>query len=151
MVPLVFEQQVETLTTPSFAGTVKLHSILLRSSSTSSAPRTLKLFINRLDVDFGLAADLQPLQTLELSQTSEVQDIPVKRSAFGNVYSLTLFFEDNFGEDATEIYYLAFKGEFTKLNREPIEVFYEAAANPKDHTMIVGVGGMVGSSNRSGM
>ena len=32
--------------------------------------------------------------------------------------------------------YIAFKGEFLSLSREPVEVLYEKAANPKDHALI---------------
>ena len=77
---------------------------------------------------------------MNLSQTADVQDIPVKRALFNNTYSLTLFFEGNFGADVTNIYYLAFKGEFTRLIREPVEVLYEKAANPRDHVIGVGIG-----------
>ena len=130
---------------------MKLHSILLRTSQSDTAPRTLKLFLNRDDLDFAAAAELRPAQTLELSQTSDVQDIPVKRALFINTYSLTLFFEDAHGGDVSELSYLGFKGEFTKLNREPVEFLYEAAANPKDHANILGSKGMAASGPRSGM
>jgi len=122
-----------------FAGTVKLHSILLRSSTDDTAPQTLKIFVNKEGLDFSAASEEKPTQELALSQTSDIQDIPVKRTLFGNTYSLTLFFENNFGNDATVIYYLGFKGEFTKLNREPVEFLYEKAANPADHAPIVGL------------
>jgi hypothetical protein len=59
--------------------------------------------------------------------------------------------EDNFGDDVSRISYLAFKGEFMRLNREPIEVLYERAANPKDHAPIVGTGGMLQGTGRHGM
>ena len=135
----------------SFAGTVKLHSILVRSSTDGSAPRTLKVFLNKNDLDFSAVSDLKPVQVLTLSQTSDIQEIPVKRSLFGNTYSLTLFFEDNYGDDATNIYYLGFKGDFTQLLREPVEVLYEKAANPKDHTPIVGVNDMAAQGPSHGM
>ena len=41
----------------------------------------------------------------------------------------------------TRISYLGFKGDFMRLIREPVNVLYEAAANPADHTAIVGVKG----------
>lgn len=135
----------------SFTGVVKLHSVLIRSSEDSSAPRTLKLFSNRDELDFSTASELQPTQTLELSQTSEIQDIPVKRALFGNTYNLNLFIEDNFGDEVTRIYWIGFKGEFSVLNREAVEVLYEKAANPKDHTLIQGVGGMASQGMRHGM
>lgn len=125
----------------SFTGQVRLHSILIRTSTTDSAPKTLKVFVNRDDLDFSTASELPPTQTIELSSTSEIQDLPVKRALFNTTRSLTLFFEDNFGdgeEDVTRISYLAFKGEFMKLSKEPVNFLYEAAANPADHKAIVG-------------
>lgn len=121
-----------------FAGQVKLHSILLRSSLSNSAPRTLKVFINRDDIDFSAAGDLPPTQEFELSQTSDIQEVPVKRALFGKVQSLTMFFEDNFGdgeEDVTRMSYAGFKGEWMQLGRAPQNIVYEAAANPSDHKL----------------
>jgi hypothetical protein len=122
----------------SFTGQVKLHSIRIRTSNSSSAPQRLKVFINRDDLDFSSASDLSAIQEFHLSQTSEIQDIPVKRALFGKVQSLTLFFVDNFGqgeEDVTRITYLGFKGEWMQLGRAPTNVIYEAAANPSDHAL----------------
>lgn len=83
---------------------------------------------------------------------------------FGNTYSLTLFFEDNFGsaegeggegEEKTRVSYLGFKGDWVKVSREKVEVLYEKAANPRDHIMTVGgsSGGMLdaGGAGRDGM
>ncbi|KAI1766547.1 PITH domain-containing protein [Hypoxylon sp. FL1150] len=133
---LASDADEQILMTVPFTGQVKLHSILLRTSASDSAPRTLKLFMNRDGLDFGTAEDLAPTQTLELSQTSDVQEIPVKRHIFSSVRKLTLFFEDNFGdgdEDVTRLTYLGFRGEWTQLGRAPTRILYEAAANPSDH------------------
>lgn len=137
----------------SFTGQVKLHAILIRTSNSLSAPQTLKIFINRDDLDFSSASDLSATQEFHLSQTSEVQDIPVKRVLFGKVQSLTLFFVDNFGqgeEDVTRITYLGFKGEWMQLGRAPTNILYEAAANPSDHalkgTAISKIGSNLGGS-----
>jgi hypothetical protein len=119
----------------SFTGQVKLHSILIRTSNSSSAPKTLKVFINRDDIDFSAATDLSPTQEFELSQTSEIQDISVKRALFGKAQNLTLFFEDNYGDDETRISYLGFKGDWMQLGRAPSNILYEAAANPSDHAV----------------
>ena len=82
------------LISPSFTAQIRLHSILLRTSTTSSAPQTLKLFLNRDDLDFSTAASLPATQTLELAQSNEVQEVPVKRALFNTVRSLDLFFEE---------------------------------------------------------
>lgn len=119
----------------SFTGQVKLHSILIRTSNSSSAPQTLKVFINRNDIDFSVASDLAPTQEFQLSQTSDIQDIPVKRALFGKVQNLTLFVEDNYGDDVTRISYLGFKGDWMQLGRAPTNILYEAAANPNDHAL----------------
>ena len=76
------------------------------------------------------------MQVLELSQTSEVQEIPVKRALFSKVQRLSLFVVDNFGdgdEDVTRVSYVGFKGEWTKLGKAPTNILYEAAAQPGDH------------------
>ena len=123
---------------PRFTGQVKLHSILLRTSDSSSAPKTLRLFQNRDDVDFSVAEEDDPAQSFELSRTNDVQEIPVKRARFGQVRRLSLFFPDNFGdgdEDVTRISYLGFRGEWMQLGRAPTNILYEAAAQPGDHTV----------------
>ncbi|KAF2234600.1 DUF1000-domain-containing protein [Viridothelium virens] len=124
-----------------FTGQVRLYSILIRTSPTSSAPKTLKIFLNREDLDFDAASELAATQEFDLSQTSEVQQIPVKRALFNTTQKLTLFFPDNFGEgeeEVTRISYLGFKGEYMKLNKEPVNFLYEAAANPGDHQPMIG-------------
>jgi hypothetical protein len=125
-----------------FAGSCKLYSVIIRTSDSDSAPLTLKLFRNRDDVDFGTATDLQPTQTVTLPKTNDVAEIPLNRALWNGTTSVDLFFEDNHSggdEDVTRIGYLGFKGDFMALNREPINVLYEAAANPSDHKVIQGL------------
>ena len=88
---------------------------------------------------------------LELSQTSEIQEVAVKRALFGRTYNLNLFVEENYGGEVTTIFWIGFKGEFMNLNREPVEVLYEKAANPKDHTLVQGVRDMSSQGTRHGM
>ncbi|EEH46159.2 uncharacterized protein PADG_02309 [Paracoccidioides brasiliensis Pb18] len=133
-----------------FTGQTKLHSLLLYSPPIPSAPRTLKLFRNRHDLDFSTAADLTPTQTLSVPQTltgpdSDVLEIPLNRAQFNNTTSITLFFEDNWSqgeEEVTRVSYVGFKGQHMALNREPVTFLYEAAANPRDHVAIQGVQGV---------
>jgi hypothetical protein len=122
----------------SFTGQVKLYSILVRTSPSDSAPRTLKVFNNRDDLDFASAEQGEGTQAFALSQTAELQELPVKRARFSNVQRLSLFFPDNYGdgdEDVTRITYLGFKGEWMRLGRAPTTILYEAAANPNDHPL----------------
>ncbi|KAI0484265.1 DUF1000-domain-containing protein [Xylariaceae sp. FL0804] len=137
---LASDADAQLLMNVPFTGQVKLHSILLRSSPSASAPRTLHVFINREDLDFDAAEELQPAQAFELAQTSEVQELPVKRALFGKCQRLTLFFVDNFAdeddeEEATRLSYLGFRGEWMQLGRAPANILYEAAPNPSDHAL----------------
>ncbi|GAO17681.1 uncharacterized protein UV8b_01324 [Ustilaginoidea virens] len=128
----------QLLMTVPFAAQVKLHSILIRTSPALSAPKTLHLYINHDNLDFSAAEELDPVQKLELSQTSEVQEIPVKRALFGKVQRLVLFFVDNFGqgdEQVSRVSYVGFKGEWTRLGKAPTSILYEAAPQPGDHKL----------------
>ncbi|KAF3070934.1 PITH domain-containing protein 1 [Daldinia childiae] len=116
-----------------FTGQVKLHTILIRAPLDQTAPRLLKVFSNREDVDFDVASEMTPTQTFELSQFDGVQEVAVRRALFGNVRRLALFVEDNFGEETTRISYLAFKGDWLPIGRAPVNILYEAAARPSDH------------------
>jgi hypothetical protein len=122
---------------------VKLFSLLLRSSDSPSAPQTIHLHRNRDSLDFAAAAEFPPTQTLPLPRSNEVIEMPLNRAKWNGTTSIDLFFENNHGageEDVTRVLYLGFKGEWTPLNREAIVVNYEAAANPKDHKLVQGLG-----------
>jgi len=128
-----------------FAGQVKLHSLILYTAPTTTAPKTVKLFRNRDDLDFSTASELPPTQAIEVPQPvpgSDVFDLPLNRPLWNTTTSITLFFEDNWSlgqEEVTEVGYIGFKGQFMALNREPVSVLYEAAPNPSDHVAIQGV------------
>ncbi|BDD55066.1 hypothetical protein MPDQ_006871 [Monascus purpureus] len=129
-----------------FTGQVKLHSLLIYAPPTPSAPKTVKLFKNRDDLDFTTASELSPTQTIEIPRpvagVNEVFEIPLTRALWNTTTSVTIFFVDNWSlgdEDVTRVGYLGFKGQFMALNREPISFLYEAAANPGDHVAIPGV------------
>lgn len=115
---------------------------MIRASDSPNAPRKLKLFRNRDNIDFSTAAELSPTQSLDLPRSSDVVEIPLNRAHWNGTTAITLFFEDNHSdgeEDVTQISYLGFKGEYLALNREPVSVLYEAAANPSDHVAIQGL------------
>lgn len=144
-----------------FTGQVKLHSVVLRAPPTGAAPRTLKLFKNRDDLDFAGVADVPVTQTLELPRGVEgnaegegVIEVGLKRALWTAVTSVTLFFEDNWAvaqegegereeeeeeEVATEISYLGFRGDWLRVGGAPVGVLYESAANPADHKLVRGV------------
>lgn len=79
---------------------------------------------------------MKPTQALEIPQANDVQEIPVMRAKFARVQSLSLFVENNYGEEGeeqTKISYLGFKGDWMPLGKAPTNILYEAAANPNDH------------------
>jgi hypothetical protein len=126
-------------------GQIKLYALLIRTSDSGSAPRTLKLFRNRDDLDFGIAADLSATQTIDLPRGNDIAEIPLNRALWNTTTSINLFFQDNHSngeDDVTRISYLGFKGEYMALNREPVTFLYEAAANPSDHVAIQGLSGV---------
>ncbi|KAK6510048.1 hypothetical protein TWF481_004761 [Arthrobotrys musiformis] len=128
-----------------FAGIVRLHSLTIYSPPDTTSPRTLKIFKNRTDIDFSTASSTTPTQVVEIplvppSARPEVTEIPLKRSLFNNVRSLSLFFEENHSygeEEVTKVWYLGLRGDFMKVGREPVITLYEAAANPRDHVNLV--------------
>lgn len=137
-VELESDADEQLLMTVPFTAQVKLHALLLRTSPAPSAPRTLHVFLNRDDLDFASAEDSPPTQTFELAQTSDVQEIPVRRALFAKVRRLTLFFPDNFSagdDDVTRLSYVGFRGEWTALGRAPTNIVYESAARPSDHAV----------------
>ncbi|KAI5301389.1 hypothetical protein KEM56_001782 [Ascosphaera pollenicola] len=129
-----------------FTGQVKLHSLLIYAEPGPTAPKSIKLFRNREDIDFSIASELQATQEIEVppipTGSPQVLELPLKRAHFNSTTSVTLFFQDNQSggdSDVTCIHYIGFKGDFTPLNREPVTVMYESAANPKDHKIIQGL------------
>lgn len=138
-------QSKKLIQNTSFTGQVKLHSLLLYTAPTAAAPKTVKLFKNRDDLDFSTASELSPTQTIEVPQPvagADVFELPLNRAHWNTTTSITLFFEDNWtdGEDdVTKVGYVGFKGQFMALNREPVSFLYEAAANPNDHISIPGL------------
>jgi len=139
----------------SFISQIRLHSITLLSTSSSSAPRTLHIHLNRDDLDFSTLSNSsapKPAQTLELPQSNDIQDLGVKRALFNSVHSLTLFVEANWGDDTSVLRYLGFRGDWIKVQREAVNVLYEKAARPEDHKVEgevgIGMGSGLGSGRR---
>lgn len=130
-----------------FTGQVNLHSLLIWTDPMDVAPKTIKLFKNREDLDFESADELEPTQVLEIPEPvldEHVFEMPLNRALWNATTSITLFFEENWSsgeEDVTVVGYIGFKGQFMALNREPVSFLYEAAANPQDHVAIPGVSG----------
>ncbi|KAJ3266131.1 hypothetical protein HDU77_002618 [Chytriomyces hyalinus] len=126
-----------------FTGNVKLKSIAIRGVA-EHAPSSMKVFINREDIDFSNVESIQEWdQEWELidptvnAMMGEIPEYPTRMARFGNVRNLTIFFPANVsGSDVTKIAYIGLKGEWTEVNKDPIITVYELAANPADHKKI---------------
>lgn len=149
-----------------FTGQCTLHTLLLHCPPTPTAPSTVHLYRNRPDLDFPTASDLTPTQTLNLpppstayssssssSSNSGILEMPLNRALWNGTTSISLFVESNHSngeQDQTVITYLGFRGSWIRLNREPVSVLYESAANPSDHKVIQGLGVGVGQGMQQG-
>lgn len=145
----------ELLLTIPFTEAVTVQSICVQNTSSNTqtaAPRILRLFTNREDLDFDMVRDeLPPQQTLELVPADHIImpdvagtiDYPCRPAGrFQNISSLTIFVESNYGETTTtaaaaaagtEITYVGLKGKGTRAKRMVVEAVYESQGMPKDH------------------
>ena len=132
----------ELLLTIPFTSAVHLKSFCIVAGEKDKGPSKVKLFVNRDDIDFDSARDLEPAQELDLIEDFNASiDFPVRPKKFKSVSSLTLFFPENFTGDEDEktiMSYIGFKGEGTDLKRGVVDTVYEASAQLKDHTKVEG-------------
>lgn len=140
------DADAELLLTIPFTAAVHLKSFCIVSSEKSRGPAKVKLFVNRDDIDFDSAKDMDPTQEVELVEDfSAAVDYPLVPSKFKGVSSITLFFPENFTGDedeSTMMSYLGFKGEGTEVIRGVVETTYEASAQIKDHKKVEGSSNM---------
>jgi hypothetical protein len=72
----------------------------------------MRAFINRDDVDFGLAGELAPTQEWTLTEDSTASlEYATRFAKFQSVSSLTLHFPRNGGAPHTRIYFVGLRGE----------------------------------------
>ncbi|CAH7688072.1 PITH domain-containing protein [Phakopsora pachyrhizi] len=122
-----------------FTGSVKLRSILIRSLPDQFRPLRAKLFVNESNLDFDSIESIKPTQTLEIPETNELIEFPVRVAKFSSVTKLSIFFDGQQSSQKTKVYFLGFKGEFTQISRKPVIALYEAQANPSDHQKVNGL------------
>lgn len=120
-----------------FTEGVRLAGICVAAENADTAPRHLKIFVNRDDIDFGLAEDLKAdmeLKDMHRDVSAEVFYFPPRNGKFSTCHSLTIYVADNWGGDATRINYVGFKGVSTKLKRKVVEAVYEIRGVPETNT-----------------
>lgn len=129
-----------------FTEAVILQSISIRSVVPGDAnyddvapPRRIKLFVDRDDLDFDTARDMEPQMQLELLPPHHFVegtiDYPLRPAGrFQNISSLTIFVADNYGGDeglSTIMTYVGLKGKGTQLRRVAVDTVYETQPMPK--------------------
>lgn len=106
-----------------FNQSVKIHSIKLVIKDTAHAPKTIKLYANRLDLGFDETDSIEATQIIELSEKDYEKDggaiIPLRFVKFQSITNVVLFIYDNLGgEETTQLKELIFIGspvETTKM------------------------------------
>jgi hypothetical protein len=76
---------------------------------------------------------------LLFSDLTELPSCDYRAARYPSVTLLTLYFNQNAGAETSQIYFLGFKGEFTKRSERPGVFIYEAQANPADHAKLPGM------------
>ncbi|GJJ68174.1 thioredoxin 1 [Entomortierella parvispora] len=96
-----------------FNQAIKLHSIKIVPKDIAHAPKTIKLYVNKLTLGFDETDSVEETQTIVLSEKEYEANgvIPLRFVKFQNVTSVILFIEDNLGEEeTTQIKQLIFIG-----------------------------------------
>jgi len=100
-----------------FTKIVRLAAISFAFPNSTCGPRTVKVFKNNLNMDFDDAETEDPIVTLSIPKADSNSElpfgslsVPVKPVKFSSVSALTLFVEENWGSEQTELYKLEFWG-----------------------------------------
>ncbi|KAJ2403321.1 hypothetical protein GGI23_000026 [Coemansia sp. RSA 2559] len=128
------DADAELLVFVPFTAMVKLRSIYIWGGAHASAPSKVKVFANRDDLDFDTVGQCTCTQEWDLvDQALEPIEYSVRAAKFNNVRCLTLYFPANFGDPETVLYFLAFRGEWTKFTNTPVVSTYELNPRAADH------------------
>ncbi|QWW25581.1 hypothetical protein CA7LBN_004468 [Candidozyma auris] len=138
---------------PFLNGSVKLHSLILRTNGDKFCPKTVKLWKNNRSIDFDNVESTKPNHTVQhpnvgVNFNDDEEEVPetlesdadfvehhLPRHVFTGVQHLTLFFQDMYGSDEEQVHLhsIELRGEFSELKKDPVITIYEAAPNPADH------------------
>jgi hypothetical protein len=97
--------------------TVKLWSMNMVAPAGEERPVSIKLYVNKPNMNFQDVDDAKPTQSLELAE----EDLCMERhnllkfTSFQRVDHLTVFIEDNDGGDVSALSKISFTGEPTEL------------------------------------
>jgi len=127
----------------------------------NTAPRTLRAFVNRDDLDFAAVRDLPPTQEWDLQPDGNARGLveyPTRAALFSGVHSLDLHIPRAFGGGSGSsssgggggnggggegcrvvVQFVGLKGEWASRDRRAVEAVYEARAVPGDNAKIPGL------------
>lgn len=139
---------------PFLNGSVKLHSLILRTNGDKYCPKTIWLWKNA-DIDFDNVESVKPNFVVThphvgvayndgddelpdvLESDADFVEHHLPRRVFTGVQQLAIFVKDIYGdEDECHIHLIELRGEFTELTKDPVITLYELAPNPADHKKI---------------
>ena len=138
------EDDPELLLFIPFTESVTIQTITIRDATEgnqTAAPRRIKLFANREDIDFEMARDLPAQQEMELLPPHHFAEgtinYPLRPAGrFQNISSLTIFVQSNYddtGALGTSISYVGLKGKGTRMKRRAVDTVYESQGMLEDH------------------
>lgn len=159
------EEEPELLLVVPFIEAVSIKSLCVFSHNTNNntntnitaPPRTVRIFVNRPNLDLDDCRDLEPDVEIILvppthqwseEHASGTIDYMLRPSGrFANVSEVALYFPDNYYDmeqqqhqhqqslifAQTEITYIMFKGKGTNVKRRAVEAVYETRGMTKDH------------------
>ncbi|KZT23728.1 DUF1000-domain-containing protein [Neolentinus lepideus HHB14362 ss-1] len=102
-----------------FTQNVRVKSILVKLGTGDVTPRRLQIYANHPTiVDFAEAEAITPQLDLSLLAEAGVTEYPLRIAAFASINTLSLFFSESSGGDASRIYYVGFKGDTRAPRKE---------------------------------
>jgi hypothetical protein len=135
---------------PFEGGACKIKAICIiggeqQQQQNNSAPKKLRAFVNRDDLDFQAVRDLPPTQEWDLQADGNSRGLieyPTRAALFSGVHSLDLHIPSSFAveEDCQcVVQFVGLKGEWASRERRAVEAVYEARAIPGDNPKIPGL------------
>ncbi|KAJ7730723.1 PITH domain-containing protein, partial [Mycena olivaceomarginata] len=118
-----------------FTGSVKLCSLLRKTSSTDQTPLKVVLFANESSLDFQDISDKTPTQEFTVAQGREVSEYTLR---YSSQMSPQFCGSSPRRTDTTKVYYVGFLGLWTERKISAPVTVYEMQANLADHENIQG-------------
>ncbi|ETW78004.1 hypothetical protein HETIRDRAFT_325322 [Heterobasidion irregulare TC 32-1] len=120
-----------------FSENVRVRSLFLKLGRGEVAPRQLRIYANHPNIiDFSEAEENKPLLNISLLEgETTVIEYPLRVAAFSSINSLSLFFGDSVGGNASRIYYIGFKGELRTSRRSGTSKLVIPAATGADASL----------------